>query len=378
MAVNSGGIDQFASSEVEDSVAETDNEQLLKDAYETSNDAEVQMVIRDRLHELDASVPEGETTQGSLSGSEDNQEEQDAGPSEAPQEDPASTESVSGTTQEKSIQVGDLAPSAMTPDQASESQHKWRVMVWGRPSVGKSHFAYTMPSPVCILDTEGKADDIAHKFDEDFYIWQPEGYDEAKEGMEEAFDVLDAYREQTGQIGTLVVDSMSIMWTWAQQKYVDKYKDDDDLEEAREDFQTGFGSGESDWQKIKEYHGPDFRRQMLNTPYHLCWTAMAEKDYDAAYEDDADRDKPAGEKNNVYKVDHILHLRRDDEGIPVGDLEKSGLVQHRFVDLESPTFDDLGTVVRDVEEAELADGEVNVDEVTDYDIGVVKGNPRLL
>lgn len=107
---------------------------------------------------------------------------------------------------------------------------------------------------------------------------------------------------------------------------------------------------------------------------------MSKKDYNAMLKEDLDDtpDKPDGEKNNIYKVDHILHIRQNDKGVPVAELEKSGLVKHRFSGLEYPSFDKLEDIVETIDEAENTEDEVDVAEVTGYDISVVKGNPRFI
>lgn len=361
-ALNTGNIHALQVPAVREGVDDVEDTNILKEAWETTDDENVEKLIEDRLHDLDAAVLPEETEQATLDEVEDGSEDQ-------------------GMTEEAEVQidVSDIAPGAMDPDEAKSTEKVWRVMVWGPPGVGKTHFSYTMPGPVCIIDTEGKADDIAHKFDKDFFVWKPQDYDEAKEALHESLDVLDKYREQTGQLGTIVVDSMSIMWNWSQEKYSQKYYDQS-ADQARDKFDSAFGGGQSDWQEIKRYHNKDFRRVMIESPYNVCWTAMSKKDYGAMLEESLDEtpDKPDGEKNNIYKVDHIVHVREGPTGIPVAELEKSGLVKHRFEGLEYPSFDKLEEIVYAIDDAENSPEEVDADEVSDYDISIVKGNPRFI
>lgn len=351
--LNTDNLETLQLPAIRNGIEDVEDEDLLKEAYETDGREQAQDLYRERLSDLGVSLEEES------------------------EEDPEAETEVTTDMTESQIDVSSIAPNAMSSEEAKENEHLWRVMVWGPPGVGKTHFAYTMPGPVCIIDTEGKADDIAHKFDKDFFVWKPQGYDEARESLAEALDVLEEYQSRVGETGTLVVDSMSIMWNWSQEKYSQEYygQSADDTE-----FDSGFGGGQSDWQKIKRYHNEKFRRPMIESDFHLCWTAMSKKDYGAMLRESLDDtpDKPDGEKNNIYKVDHIVHIRQNDTGVPVAELEKSGLIKYRFEGLEYPTHGKIDEIVDDIDEAERSDTPVDVEEVTDYDVSVVKGNPRFV
>lgn len=273
----------------------------------------------------------------------------------------------------------DLAGESLTPVQARSKEHRRRVLIWGPPGVGKTHMAYTAPEPIAIIDTEGKAHDIADKFpDTRFRIWQPEGYQDVLRALDEVEKWLGAWYENEGVIGTIVIDSMSIMWEWAQQQYVADYYPMKDPSEVN--LKGGIATrGESDWKKIKEYHNEHFRKRMIRTPYHLVWTAMRTEDYSEMLDNslDAPPDKPAGEKENPFKVNYILHVDRQN-GIPVAVLEKSGLTQHTFVGLEWPTLPEVFDIVEDIKAAELAPESVSAGEVTDYDVRIIEGVPGRL
>lgn len=340
-------------------IDEIDDKELLEEVLVASSESSpIKSVVEDRLSEINGSLP----SDSDLTGSEQ-----------------VTTEvtEVESKMSNQSVEVSDIAANALTPEEAVEKEHQWRILIWGPPGVGKTHFSYTMPEPVCIIDTEGNAHDIAHKFDKEFYLWQVSNYDESMDALTEALDVLHAYRKEADVTGSIVVDSMSDLWTQSQQKYVKEYygpnKDVSDVE-----FSSGFGGGQSDWKKIKEYHNVKFRQPMLDSPFHLCWTAMSEEDYEAAIEEGTRRDKPAGEKENIYKVDHIVHIGEDDAGIRRADVEKSGLIKHRFAGLEDPTFEKLEGIIYDIDEAETSDNPVDIEEVTDFDIELYKGNPRFV
>jgi hypothetical protein len=245
--------------------------------------------------------------------------------------------------------------------------------------MGKTHFSYTMPGPVCLIDTEGKCNDIAHKFDKEVYIWQPNGYDGAVEALEEAFEVLKAYKQQADVLGTIVVDSMSIMWDWSQQKYVEfAYPTKDDASEVKFSSNMGKG-GESDWKQIKRYHNTKFRQRIIDSPFHFAWTQMRGDDYAAVMEgeDSTPPDKPVGEKNNPYKANYILRIDEGPDGAPAGNLQKSALTKHNYVGLKYPTFDKHKALLDAIDAVETGSSDDDIADVeAKFGVRIIDGNPK--
>jgi len=271
------------------------------------------------------------------------------------------------------VELGSLAPSAMDVSEASEKDHQWKILAWADEGQGKTHYGYTMPEPVCILDTENKADDIAHKFeDKEVFIWQPSDFDEAVDHRDEALGLLSEYKSQSGQTGTLVVDSMAVMWEWSQYKYIDEWYPNTAPDKVNLDLQ--------DWPKIKDYHNKTFRKPMEECDFHVYWTSTRKDDVGAAIENDTDEtpDKPGGETNNAYKVNSIVRLYLNQNGVPVGDLQKSGLVRFKYLGLRRPTFQKHREIVERIEEIEV-NGAESVREVEkqfdlDYDVSFTEAN----
>lgn len=312
----------------------------------------------------------------------DSDTESDDDTAEAPADAPSPVAGDGGESGEQEIDVKSITPDVLTVDEAAERDRRWSIEVWSEPGMGKTHFAMSAISPVVVIDTEGKADELAHKFRsegeyDDPFILQPTDYDEAKDALTNAIKILDEFRRVEGVIGTIVVDSMSDMWEWAQAKYVDKfYPQADGPQDV--DLKTGFGKGRSDWKPIKNYHNVKFRQPMLDSAYHLVWTAMSEDDYNAQLEDgDRDAKKAAGEKNNVYKADEVIRLREGTDGAPVAELQKSGKIKHRYTGLRYPTFEDHRQLVEAIDKAETGRGSVTA--VQDrFNTRIVEGNPRYL
>lgn len=267
-----------------------------------------------------------------------------------------------------------LAPNAMNVGEAAEKESQHKIMCWSDEGQGKTHFGYTMPEPICFIDTENKADDIAHKFsDKEVHIWQPEDFDEACDHRDEALNFLSEWKAQTGELGTIVVDSMAVMWEWSQYKFIEEWYPNTPPEDVNIELQ--------DWPKIKEYHNNHFRKPFESCDFHVYWTSTRKDDVgEAISNDDIDEapDKPGGEKENVYKVNSIIRLYLDGNGVPVGDLQKSGLTQFKYIGLTRPTFQKHIDLLDEIERIEAKDvtnvGEVREEYSLDYDVDFTEAN----
>lgn len=267
--------------------------------------------------------------------------------------------------------LAETAPDAIGRADAAEQDPRWTILVWGDEGTGKSHFAHTAPEPVCYLDTEGKAANLAEKFDKDVVYFDATDYDSAHSALQQSLGLLREVQSAHGVTGTIVVDSMSKMWEFAQQKHVDEHYV---TAESPEDvtFKSGLQGGD-DWKKIKKYHNARFRDVLAACPFHVVLTAMAEEDYNAVMDGaDGKPMKPQGEKNNRYAVENIVRLRAAESGDTVGDLLKTDRTRLRFSGLEWPEFGQVTGYINRISDAEQAAGDVDVD---DWDVDVVRGSP---
>lgn len=286
-----------------------------------------------------------------------------------------SDESASGGLD---LDISEVAPDAMNRAEATEKPNLDTTLVWADPGDGKTHYAYTMPDPVVVIDTEGKAHEIAHKFDgiteQDPFIFHAEDYDEAVEYTRQALQILNKYKEEFDARGTLVVDSMSKMWEWSKIKYMDEYYPNT----PNEEIELGFGTDIDNWKVIKEIHNEDFRDLMLNAGFNVCWTARRKDDINKKMEESLDYtpQKPEGEKSNVYEANTILHVHRNNaESVPEAQLEKSGRIKHHYSGLTFPTYDSHKEVVEAIEEVEVNGGDMSTVE-EEYSVRVFEGKPK--
>lgn len=404
-AVDNGSLESIEESQFGLQLQKVESEDLLKQAHRIAVRSDVKDYLEMRLHSFGADPEELENNSETGTPDEpidvpDTGEKPDSGDSvaatdgsgatekspfesdEAESESEASTEEPStATTEEPDTDdtgvekdpFADLAEGSVSRQEAADSDTLWRVMPWGREETGKTHFSLTMPRPVAYIDTEQKADDLAGKFDGTIRFWEVEDYSEALEAVKAAEEYLGAWLEERGRRGTIVVDSMSDMWEWSQEEYVSRYYPTEDSA-GDVSFSSAMEGGADDWKEIKRLHNKQFRRRLIETDFHLCLPSKATEAYSEVIEGEASKppDKPSGEKENVYKVNHVLHLRKTDDGRE-GTLEKSGLTKYGFRGLEDPTFPKLREVVEDIREAEESDSNVPLGQVTSESVTIGEG-----
>lgn len=279
------------------------------------------------------------------------------------------------------VDVSSIAPDAQEEDELDDS-HLYRILIYGNPGTGKTHYAYTMPEPVVMIDTEGKADVIIEKFDKEIIYFDVDDYPQAREALSQGLDVLSAYKRQEGMTGTIVIDSMSEIWDWCQQHHIKrKYPQADGKDDVN--LQSGLQSGGgSDWQKIKRYHNNRFRKPIVTSDYHVCWTAKSEEDFTAILEGSDDPPaKPSGEKNNIYRATELLHVYQGQDGIPHANLKKTALTRFNFGQMEWPTFGKTQEVIETVANAEKDPQNYTVGQIKNKftpDVSIHEGDPDVV
>lgn len=391
---------------------EVDDEELLREAW-LQLDGEESNLVKNRIEELGGDVPDPESSDGDDSeeqtgdgwgGSSDDEEDTDSdeaqpsvkGGEELEGEQEEQDEEPPQTSADSDSQESDGPPepaSAVTPSQAADWERRWKMMVWGPPKLFKTHLSFTMPEPIAFIDCEGKADDIAAKFEnKDIRIWQPKRmsaepdtkFRRAKKALDEALEWLDWYWENEDKRGTIVVDSMTQMWEWAQvhhklENYPVKAKEG---KLADIELSANFGSSqESDWGIVKEYHNGEFRDRITDSPFHFCWTAMEREAFQKTFEDEDNRRfmEPKGEPDNDYKADTVIRARKDTDKGKVGDLVGSNFTDNVFVGLTKPTFPKVKAAVEAIADAEASPDSVDRSELA-KEVGaeaIINSDPQL-
>lgn len=367
-----------ASDETADESDDEDEEEsdvlndLVDDEDEEGEDT-VEVSDEDPEDVLEEAVEEESTESSEEAADEEAVEEEPDNPDEdeTSQDDSGTPQPDTGgnTSGLPDVDVGSLAPDAISREQAAEQDKQRTILVWGPEGSGKSHVAHSAPEPICYIDTEGKADELAEKFDgKRIHYFVADNYKEAKSAMEQALDVLHKYLE-SGFRGTLVVDSMTAMWEYAKVDYAKYAYQTENLSEVN--FQSEL-EGEKDWTKIKARHNEEFRERILESPFNVVFTSGQKEDYDAVFDGGGKQWVPDGEKWNRYAVKDVVRLRRDGSGKTVGDLKKAAKTRYSFAGLVWPTFDSIYEAIDEIYAAEQSPGEVDV---TDWPFDVIDGQP---
>lgn len=383
------GPDQAVVVESQESDDEVEEVKEVEDTKDVENVEEVENGTNVGDVENVENVEKESLSQSESDEASETDEEEDQ---EVPEISPMSVEEMAsngdeGIAEETTDDSPSLTTESITPEGALsvedmvQRERRWKVLVWGPPGLFKSHFCYTMPEPIAYVDLENKAQDIVHKFrKKEIYFWQPTNFREAQEDLAEALDYLEAVRDETGQVGTIVVDSMALSWEWAKTAYKKEaypMKDENDVT-----LSSNMGSSqESDWQHIKGMHNSEFRQWMTDSQFHFCWTAGEKEDYASVMSGESDSKttpmKAEGEKNNEHKADSIIRAREDENGNKIGDLVKSNFTASKFKSLQRPTFEKMRDVIEGIEEAESSQKGVKKSELeSDFDVEIVRGKPK--
>lgn len=324
-------------------------------------DDETEEEIDDLLEDMEASEEAAESAP-----TETETEEDPADPADDESADEAADDAL------PDVNVAAIAPKATSRDEAAQRDKSKTLLVWGAEGTGKSHIAHSAPQPICYIDTEGKADELADKFEgKEIHYWKPESYEEAADALDDALAVLDQYY-QAGHRGTIVVDSMGVMWEWAQVHHMLQTRPSaDSLAEVQ--FKGAFGQEDGgDWQEIKAYHNTQFRDRILNSPYHAVLTAGRKEKYDYDGETMDTMWKPDGEKHNKYAVKDVVRLQTNSEGKTAGNLRKAARTRRSFIGLEWPDWEAIYDAIDMMVEAEKSDEAVDV---SSWPFRVVDGQP---
>jgi len=178
-----------------------------------------------------------------------------------------------------------------------------KVLSYGNFSTGKTHFALSSPGPVFIIDTENGASPLAKKFPDAKVLNISNMGDNDIEEKDEvknftnymnAVDYLCSLPET--ETPTIIVDSISDIWEWAQayaKIKVFKIGVDDRLKQ------------QWDWGVINKLYLKPLKK-LINKNCNLIITARETEAYDGPGQPSG-RFQPKCQKKTPYWVDLVLH-----------------------------------------------------------------------
>jgi len=218
-----------------------------------------------------------------------------------------------------------------------------KVGVYGTYATGKTHFALTFPEPVYVIDTEFGTIPLRKKF-QGKKIYVLECFVQSEEGRADPIKSLALVEKavkllSTVKNGTVVIDSVSDIWTWEELRMKEIIS-----EKGRDVYQFDWG--------IANRHYLDIIRALLSYPLNLVITAKTREVYDS-------EGKPTGmlearwQKDTPYFVDVVVRMSKrfypisqDKLGIRyVSTIEKCR-AERIDAEVEDLTYDKLITVLK--------------------------------
>ncbi len=178
-----------------------------------------------------------------------------------------------------------------------------KVLSYGSFSTGKTHFALTSTAPVFIIDTENGSSPLANKFPDAQVInicnLEGDNVDEKDEvrnfeNFQDAVDYLIKLPDE--QVGTIIVDSMSDIWSWAQAYAKTKVFKIPIEDRFKQQFDWGVPSSLIRKTMLK----------LINKNCNIIFTAREGELYDGPGQPNG-RFKPETYKKVPFYVDVVLH-----------------------------------------------------------------------
>lgn len=203
----------------------------------------------------------------------------------------------------------------------------FRLLVFGLPAMGKTHFGCTMPAPVIFLDSEKRVKLIVGKFSDangkqkNIISKQWRTMDELIFYTNAAIRKLQLHQQATGEIGTIVIDSVSKAWEAAQTKYIREVYGNINLENKTM-------NPRDDYKHINPIHN-NWRDTLMDSGFNILLTATEGDIYSTEKKKQFDiiGVKPEGQKHNMYAVDYHMYLYKNPSGQYLGMIRKNSLMR---------------------------------------------------
>lgn len=185
----------------------------------------------------------------------------------------------------------------------SKEQRGIKILSYGNFSTGKTHFALSSPGPVFIVDTENGASPLADKFPDAKLInisnMDKENIDEKDEvnNFENYMNTIDYLTTlPEGEVGTVIVDSISDIWDWAQAYAKVKVFKIEVEERLKQQW---------DWGVINKLYNKPLQK-LINNNCNVIFTARESEKYIGAGQPSGTYE-PKCQKKTPYWVDIVLY-----------------------------------------------------------------------
>jgi len=220
---------------------------------------------------------------------------------------------------------------------AKEIANTEKIIVFGESNTGKTSFYISILEYLekkglkkeellmCIIYPDRPTGitklfkNIPEKYRDSILVFPINTYEELVSSTSEAEKKLKEHRQKTGKFGWMVVELLEDSWKSVQDYYcrlaygetLGEYfaKKRADVKAMKEDT-TAYRAleGWGDWTIIKYFHNFNWIDKIKRMPYNIVFTAEIKEEgnkdsifFDLGY-------RPAGEKDNMHRVDTILYL----------------------------------------------------------------------
>jgi hypothetical protein len=231
--------------------------------------------------------------------------------------------------------------------------YPFRILIWGMPNTGKTHFLMTMPEPVCIIDTEGRYGLLVKKFrvckdcehewmtgEVDPKTRKPVGgsicpacksknvryknimgirclsSEDARNAANLFIQILKEHFDKTGKVGTIGVDNISKVWDGVQTEY---------SQEKYGSMPNVTMDPMSDYKFINPKHNEQFRDKILGTMFNVVLIATQRAVYDKEDRYKIVSTASDGQKHNPFAVDWTVQNMEGEQQMTDGRTMGNGI-----------------------------------------------------
>lgn len=233
------------------------------------------------------------------------------------------------------------------------------TLLYGDSGTGKTYTALTFPEPIFFIDTENRAINTKHLFkDKKIKIVEPAQLKkEISKSMDDIFDEVASINNLTSELsnyidkiykgeikgGTIVIDSVSDIWSWIQSWMYDrlsKLQTKSGQFRASDDLMSV--TSQIDWKVANNKHEGTIRILRSLIPYgvNIVFTAKEKSVPEYATKTPSNKEKIRCQKDIPFSSDLIFNLIKQD-GKYLAKCEKLGIKEDTNITIEKLTYDKI-------------------------------------
>lgn len=211
----------------------------------------------------------------------------------------------------------------------AEQKRGLKVGVYGDFATGKTHFGLTFPEPIYIIDTENGAPPLVNNFKGKDVRVLDVGEIDGVVSFEKIQNAVD-YIISRGDAGTIIIDSVSDLWDYAQEYAKVKLFKLSVLDRLKQQW---------DWGSINKLY-LSVVKKLVNTNANIIFTARESEVYAGAGQP-TNIMKPKWQKTTGFWLDFVIHNTKKIDKLNnmnfISNIEKS----RQFKSLMGKNFDNL-------------------------------------